>query len=99
MPESMPELRVRVEPLRVRTGRRISAEAEVTGGGPAACVVMRLAGTPYAMRMRPLGPGRYGYSLRVPPVVPPGRYAVEFRAAGAGGREGPAVTVWVTVER
>lgn len=91
-------LDVRVSPRQVRVGERIAAAVTLTGATePVLYVNMRLAGTGYSMKMRPGGPGQYGYRLRVPSIVPPGTYTIEFYGVGKNGRTGPVTPVSITV--
>jgi len=93
------KLDVEVTPRQVRIGQTISATATVSGAGePAQHVEMRLSGTRHAMRMNPDGPGRFSYRLRVPSLVPPGTYTIDFRAFGRDGTSA-AVPVTITVTR
>lgn len=91
------KLDVEVTPRQVRIGQTISAKATVSGPGAPQYVEMRLSGTRYAMRMNPDGPGRFSYRLRVPSLVPPGTYTIDFRAFGRDGTSEPVpVTIAVT---
>jgi hypothetical protein len=82
----------------VRVGELIAAAVTLTGATePVLYVDMRLAGTGYSMKMRSTGPGQYSYRLRVPPIVPPGTYTIEFYGVGKSRRTGPVTPVSVTV--
>lgn len=91
-------LDVQVNPQRVRVGQEIAAAATLTGATePVLYVDMRLAGTGYTMKMRPMGPGKFGFKLKVPPIVPTGCYTIEFYAVNRRAQKGPIVSVPITV--